>query len=125
MNSKIMMSALTLALAAPLAFAQQPPQAQDAQQAEQQGQQASGQITWEQLDADGDGNISREEATRSEGLSGVFDAADGNSDGNLTIEEYRAYAEAQANPQPAQQASQAEQPQPQPEPEPEEDPTGE
>lgn len=108
MNTKILISALALSLAAPMAFADEPPR-DEAQQAEQQGQ-ASGQITWEQLDADGDGNISREEAARSEGLSRVFDVADANSDGSLTIEEYRAYAEAQAS---------AAQPEPQAEPQPE------
>lgn len=98
MNKKTLITALTLSLAAPLAFAEPP----RAEQSEQQGQpQASGQITWEQLDVDGDGNISREEAARSEGLSRVFDQADANGDGILTLEEYRAYAEAQATqPQP-------------------------
>ena len=75
---------LALGLATPLAFAQTTP-----------APQASGKVTWAELDADGDGMLSSEEATGIEALGDAFDAADDNDDGLLTAEEYREWYEAQ------------------------------
>ncbi len=106
---------LGMLAAAPLAFAQTQPtnateaqaeqqaeQAYQAQQAtgaaEQQSQQsaASGQaMGWADLDVDGDGSISKQEAQRHTGLSSVFDQADSNGDGQLTADEYRSFIQAQ------------------------------
>ncbi len=48
--------------------------------------------TWASVDTDGDGAISKTEATANAGLAQVFDAADADKDGKLTQEEYRAFA---------------------------------
>lgn len=47
--------------------------------------------TWQEIDADGDGVITREEARADAGLSKVFDEADADADGRLTTAEYTAY----------------------------------
>lgn len=44
---------------------------------------------WEEVDADKDGAISKDEATASDGLSQVFDKADADADGKLTADEYK------------------------------------
>jgi Ca2+-binding EF-hand superfamily protein len=44
--------------------------------------------TFEEVDANGDGQISREEAAAIEGLD--FEVADTNQDGSLSMEEYKA-----------------------------------
>lgn len=41
------------------------------------------------LDADGDGYVSREEARRSDNVARSFDLADRNGDGKLDLEEFR------------------------------------
>lgn len=47
--------------------------------------------TWEEIDADGDGAITKAEARADAGLSTVFDEADADADGRLTTAEYTAY----------------------------------
>lgn len=90
--------ALGVALAMPLAFAQeaddfgQPPPTPTEQAAPAAPQ---GQVTWSDLDADGDGNLSREEAAALPELASVFDQADTDGDGVLTPQEYQAYAASQ------------------------------
>ena len=46
---------------------------------------------WDDVDADKDGAISKQEAASNAGLSQVFDQADGNADGKLTAEEYKSF----------------------------------
>lgn len=92
--------ALTAAAAMPLAFAQDPTTTQDPTQApptEQAApaQPAQGQVTWADLDADGDGNLSKTEAGAHPALSTVFDQADTDGDGQLTPDEYRNFAASQ------------------------------
>ena len=59
------------------------------------GAQATGaKVTWAELDADGDGMLSAEEATGIEALGDGFDEADADDDGLLTAEEYRDWHEA-------------------------------
>lgn len=101
----IALVALSAALAMPLAFAQE--KTEDAAQA-QQTEQATGSATtptqsteaaagtqakqgWAEVDVDGDGNISKQEAASNPGLSQVFDQADANADGSLTADEYKAF----------------------------------
>lgn len=100
--------ALGAALAMPVAFAQDEPteaappesatqtqsteQATQTQPATQAAPEASGPLTWADVDADKDGAISREESTRLASLAQVFDDADADKDGRLTVEEYKAYA---------------------------------
>lgn len=100
--------ALGAALAMPLALAQSaepPPQAQeaaaeqaaqdvqDAQEAATTGAQAEErQLGWNDVDADGNGSISREESAALPALAATFDEADADGDGELTAEEYRAHA---------------------------------
>lgn len=97
--------ALGLALAMPLAFAQDTDGAAQSpttptDQAAAAGAQG-GQLTWSDLDSDGDGNLSRAEAGALPELASVFDQADADGDGVLTPQEYQQYAESQGAP-PAQ-----------------------
>ena len=119
MNRHLISIALgTLALAAaPLAFAQStttPPaepqqEAAPAQQATApqeapapQADAAPKQISWSQLDTDGDGKLSKEEAAPVDSLSQAFDSADADKDGALTADEYKAYlGTRQQSPEPA------------------------
>jgi hypothetical protein len=55
---------------------------------------AGGGQSWADVDADGDGVISKTESQANAGLAQVFDDADGNKDGKLTADEYRTYAAA-------------------------------
>jgi len=97
--------ALGVAMAMPMAFAQDattqqaPPTAtqdyaQDATAEAPQAQQ--GQVTWADLDTDGDGRLSRTEAGALEGLGQVFDEVDADGDGFITPEEYRDFVNRQA-----------------------------
>lgn len=52
---------------------------------------SGGAQTWQSVDADGDGAISKQEAQVNAGLSQIFDQADGDGDGKLTTDEYKAY----------------------------------
>ena len=47
--------------------------------------------SFEELDANGDGAISKQEAAANAGLSQVFDQADANADGSLSADEYKAF----------------------------------
>ena len=106
--------ALGAALAMPLAFAQSAvtsevreaqkaaaeaaDAARDAQHAAHDAttaadpQPASRQLGWNDVDADGNGTISRGESAALPALAAVFDAADADGDGELTADEYRAHA---------------------------------
>lgn len=56
-------------------------------------------LTWADVDADGNGTLSREEAANIPALAQVFDDADVDNDGELTQDEYRNYvAQSDANP---------------------------
>ncbi len=55
------------------------------------GASMSGKLSWSQLDADKDGNLSKAEATGAKSLSKVFDKADANKDGMLSADEYKSY----------------------------------
>jgi hypothetical protein len=89
--------ALTAALSMPLAFAQeQATSAAEPQEATPTPQttpeaSASQALTWADLDTDGNGTLSRQEATSVQSLAQVFDEADADGDGQLTPEEYRQY----------------------------------
>ncbi len=107
------MIALGVALAMPMAFAQDPTAsttqappttdaattttqdyAQDATAEAPQSQQ--GQVTWADLDTDGDGKLSQAEAAGLEGLAQVFSEVDADGDGFITPEEYRDFVNRQA-----------------------------
>ena len=84
-------------IAAPIAFAQDAPPTQDptppAAEPEETG--TSDKITWSQLDADGDGMLSKTEAAPVDALTRDFDSADTDKDGSLTADEYKAHLAAQ------------------------------
>lgn len=107
------MIALGVALAMPMVFAQDPTAsttqappttdaattatqdyAQDATAEAPQAQQ--GQVTWADLDTDGDGKLSQAEAAGLEGLAQVFSEVDADGDGFITPEEYRDFVNRQA-----------------------------
>jgi hypothetical protein len=54
---------------------------------------STGQKTWEELDANKDGKLSKAEADADASMKSLFAKADADSDGILTPEEYRAYYE--------------------------------
>ncbi|HRN62708.1 MAG TPA: EF-hand domain-containing protein [Luteimonas sp.] len=90
------MIALGAALAMPMAFAQEanteaPPQ--DQEPAQSTAPAATGQpLTWADLDVDGNGTLSRAEAGNVPSLAQAFDEADADKDGELTPDEYKAFA---------------------------------
>ncbi|PJK15439.1 hypothetical protein CO613_00565 [Lysobacteraceae bacterium NML07-0707] len=54
---------------------------------------------WEALDKDGNGSLSKAEAASVPSLSQIFEQADGNQDGELDPDEYKAFLNAaQAEP---------------------------
>lgn len=53
--------------------------------------QPANKVTWSELDADKDGALSKTEAAPVDSLSQAFDSADGDKDGSLTADEYKAY----------------------------------
>jgi len=57
------------------------------------GKSSAGQKTWEELDANKDGKLSKAEADADASMKALFAKADADSDGLLTPEEYRAYYE--------------------------------
>jgi len=58
-------------------------------------QSGQGGQSWASVDTDGDGSISKTESSANAGLAQVFDQADADKDGKLTVEEYRAFAATQ------------------------------
>ncbi|MDO5609305.1 MAG: EF-hand domain-containing protein [Pseudomonadota bacterium] len=106
------LTATVLALAAPLAFAQDaqsPPQTQteaaqhDTAASQPTAQAEAGQAkaaTWDDIDTDGNGTISKQEAAVAPRLAEIFDEADVNKDGELTANEYKAYLAANGSSQP-------------------------
>ena len=98
---------LGMVAAAPLAFAQQgtpPSGGQDSSPttdtAAQPARSADGGqgLSWADLDADGNGSVSKQEAQRHAGLSKVFAEADADANGELTADEYRGYVQKQQSP---------------------------
>jgi hypothetical protein len=106
----IALVALGAALAAPLAFAQTPTTGQDptattkdpasttqdaATQAPPGAQTAPAtepkQMTWADVDTDKSGTISKNESSQLASLAQVFDDADGDKNGELTPDEYKAF----------------------------------
>jgi hypothetical protein len=49
------------------------------------------QMTWADVDTDKNGSISKEESSQLASLAQVFDDADGDKDGELTPDEYKAF----------------------------------
>ena len=96
----ILSFALASALAAPTAFAQSAPAtSQDPaarampqqQPTEAAPQAAPAQKTWAELDANGNGSLSVNEAAPIESLAKVFTKADKDANGELTADEYKAW----------------------------------
>ncbi|MGD6304044.1 EF-hand domain-containing protein [Xanthomonas citri pv. citri] len=89
-------AALAAALALP-AMAQSTSQDAAAQSgssataAQSSGASSGGGQTWASVDTDSDGAISKQEAQVNAGLAKIFDQADGNTDGKLTPDEYKAF----------------------------------
>ena len=99
--------ALMASLSAPLAFAQSTeasaqaaPPTESATQADTSAQGATAATeagvapikkSWSDVDVDKDGKLTKAEASTVPALGQVFDQADGNADGTLTADEYKAY----------------------------------
>ncbi len=116
----IALVALGAALAAPLAFAQTPTTGQDptttsttsqdptsstqdaATQAPPGAQTAPAtepkQMTWADVDTDKSGTISKNESSQLASLAQVFDDADGDKNGELTPDEYKAFVAKNSTP---------------------------
>ena len=98
---KLIALALTAALAAPLAFAQEAgtetdaaataPTAQAAPEAPAAQASAPAKQSWADVDTDKDGALSQTEAAAVPSLVQVFGEADTDADGSLTADEYKAY----------------------------------
>lgn len=98
--------AVTAALAAALALPAMARSATQQDAAAASGQSSGGGQTWASVDTDSDGAISKQEAQVNAGLTQIFDQADGNADGKLTPDEYKAFVAKQqsgANSAPSQQ----------------------
>ena len=101
--------ALSAALAMPVAFAQEADAtAQDATTQdpttaapEAAAQAESRPLTWADLDVDGNGTLSKQEAGNVQSLAQVFDEADADQDGQLTPDEYKAFVAKANEAQPA------------------------
>ena len=113
MKQRSLILALSAALvcAAPLAFAQDattgdqstPPETPTTTEQTEQSTSADAsamsatpatdarKVTWDDLDADHDGSLTKTEASALDSLAQVFDTADSDKDGALTGDEYRAY----------------------------------
>jgi hypothetical protein len=94
--------ALSAAIAAPAAFAQDTAPTTDPATAAQttagqpaspapQSDTAPAKKTWSDLDIDKDGNLNKTEAASIPTLQAVFDQADTNADGALSGDEYKTY----------------------------------
>lgn len=101
LNRLIPLVALTATLAAPLAFAQSTPSAQQqtappdaaatqATPASPAAEQPKAK-TWADVDSNKDGKISKSESVTEPAVGQIFEQADANKDGNLTTDEYKAY----------------------------------
>lgn len=108
-NSLIGAFALVASLSAPMAFAQSSAEAsaQSAPPTEAAAQveanapaattapapaaAAPAKMSWSDVDLDKDGKLTKSEAATVPALGQVFDQADGNADGTLTTDEYKAY----------------------------------
>ena len=93
--------AVAAAFCAPLAFAQEaqtpppqtPPQSTATEPATHAAPaaEAKNTVSWNDLDIDGNGSLSRAEAAAVASLGEVFDRADADKDGELTADEYKAF----------------------------------
>lgn len=62
------------------------------QSAQQSGASSGqGQQGWADVDTDGNGTISKQEATANAGLTQIFDQADADTNGELTPDEYKSF----------------------------------
>ncbi len=101
LNPLIPLVALTVTLAAPLAFAQSTtPAAQQTAPPDAAATQATPASpaaeqpktkTWADVDSDKDGKISKTESASEPAVGQIFEQADADKDGNLTTDEYKAY----------------------------------
>lgn len=83
--------AVIASLSAPLAFAQQTPPTPPAPPATP-APAAPQQMTWADVDTNQDGVLSKEEVAVVPQLAQVFDQADADGNGELTLEEYEQFA---------------------------------
>lgn len=88
----VLSAALLASIATASAFAQGAAQAQAQTQDTAAASQDGGHKNWwAELDADGDGRLSANEAAAMDNVAKMFPAADADHDGQLTVEEYTAW----------------------------------
>lgn len=86
-SNTLLLSFVLASLFAAPAFAQD---ATDAA-AKAEAQPAPAAQSWADMDKDSNGSLSKDEAAANKSLADIFDQADGNTDGQLSGDEYRSY----------------------------------
>ncbi|MBN8717125.1 MAG: EF-hand domain-containing protein [Stenotrophomonas sp.] len=88
----ILSAALLATIVTTSAFAQDAAQAQSQPQDKAAASKDDGHKNWwAELDVDGDGRLSANETAAMENVAKIFPAADADHDGQLTVEEYKAW----------------------------------
>ena len=85
-SNTLLMSCVLASLFSASAFAQDTKEAVEVAEAK-----PAPALSWAEMDKDNNGSLSKDEATVNKSLADIFDQADGNTDGQLSGDEYRSY----------------------------------
>lgn len=86
-SNTLLMSCVLASLFSASAFAQDAKEAAEVAEAKP----APAALSWAEMDKDGNGSLSKDEAAANKSLADIFDQADGDTDGQLSGDEYRNY----------------------------------
>lgn len=92
-SNTLLMSCVLASLFSASAFAQDAKEAAEVAEAKP----APAALSWAEMDKDGNGSLSKDEAAANKSLADIFDQADGDTDGQLSGDEYRNYLAANPN----------------------------